>query len=95
QLIGFNYYSGLFYSTSGSKQEGRALAAGIHEATLAIGMSLGTIAGGWLGTVAGPRAPYWMSAGFILFLIAVQIAARQRWETGRSENDSISGDELF
>jgi len=95
QLIGFNYYSGLFYSTSGSKQEGRALAAGIHEATLAIGMSLGTIAGGWLGTVAGPRAPYWMSAGFILFLIAVQIFARQRWQSDHSENESISGNEPF
>src|SRR3954464_11709629 len=29
QLVGFNYFSGLYYSTAGSSDEGRALAAGI------------------------------------------------------------------
>jgi predicted MFS family arabinose efflux permease len=83
QLVGFNYYSGLFYSTAGSKQEGRALAAGIHEATLAAGMALGTIAGGWLGSFAGTRAPYRMAGGFILAMVVVQLAAWQLWKRGK------------
>jgi MFS family permease len=79
QLVGYNYFSGLFYSTAGSSHERRALAAGIHEATLAGGMAFGTIVGGVLGSVVSHRMPYLLAAGVMLVLIAVQSAAWWRW----------------
>ncbi len=79
QLVGYNYFSGLFYSTAGSPDERRALAAGIHEATLAGGMAIGTMAGGILGSVGGHRMPYAVAAGVMLALTIVQSTAWWRW----------------
>lgn len=79
QLVGYNYFSGLFYSTAGSSNDSRALAAGIHEATLAAGMAVGTIVGGVLGSMYGHRVPYLMSAAVLLSLVVVQGAAWWNW----------------
>jgi len=79
QLIGYNYFSGLFYSTAGSDNEGRTLAAGIHEATLAGGMAMGTLIGGVLGTFVSARSPYWLAATCVLILIFLQTAAWRMW----------------
>ena len=68
QLVGYNYFSGLFYSTAGSSHEGRALAAGIHEATLAAGMAVGTIVGGLVGTWVNHRLPYLLAAAVMVVL---------------------------
>ena len=62
QLVGYNYFSGLFYSTAGSSQDQRTMAAGIHEATLAAGMAIGTVTGGVLGSMIGQRVPYLLAA---------------------------------
>ena len=79
QLVGYNYFSGLFYSTAGSSPERRALAAGIHEGTLAGGMVIGTLAGGVLGSLVNRRMPYLLAAVVMLVLIVVQSAAWWRW----------------
>ena len=79
QLVGYNYFSGLFYSTAGSSHERRALAAGIHEATLAVGMAVGTIVGGVLGTLVNQRVPYLLASAVLLVMIVVQIVAWWRW----------------
>ena len=79
QLVGYNYFSGLFYSTAGSPDERRALAAGIHEATLAGGMAIGTLTGGILGSVGGRRMPYMAAAAVLLALAVVQSTAWCRW----------------
>ena len=79
QLVGYNYFSGLFYSTAGSSHDRRALAAGIHEATLAAGMAIGTVVGGVLGSLAGHRMPYLLAAAVVLVLLAVQSAAWWSW----------------
>ncbi|MBI3864559.1 MAG: MFS transporter [Planctomycetia bacterium] len=84
QLVGFNYFSGLYYSTAGSSHETRALAAGIHEATLAAGMSFGMVAGGLFGSLFGHRFPYQLAASVIAVLIAVQLAAWRTWLAPRS-----------
>jgi predicted MFS family arabinose efflux permease len=80
QLVGFNYFSGLFYSSAGPSVKQRTLAAGLHEATLAVGMAVGTLAGGWLATQYGHRVPYQLAAvGIVLFLLLqVAVAVRQR-----------------
>jgi MFS family permease len=94
QLVGFNYFSGLYYSTAGSSDEGRALAAGIHEATLAAGMALGTIAGGVFGSLINHRFPYLMAAVAIVVLIVAQIVAAWRWvrPLARSESEPAGTD---
>lgn len=79
QLVGYNYFSGLYYSTAGSSHENRALSAGIHEATLATGMALGTIAGGVFGSLINHRLPYLLAATVILVLIAIQSVAWWNW----------------
>jgi MFS family permease len=85
QLVGYNYFSGLFYSTAGSSNERRALAAGIHESTLAIGMAVGTVAGGVLGSVYNLRVPYMLAAVVLMVMVAVQFAAWMRWVGGTSD----------
>lgn len=79
QLVGLNYFSGLYYSTVGSSDENRAFAAGIHEATLAIGMAVGTIAGGWLGSAVSQRAPYIFAAAMVVLLAGIQVVAWLKW----------------
>ena len=79
QLVGYNYFSGLYYSTAGSSHDRRALAAGIHEGTLAIGMAIGTIVGGVLGSLAGQRMPYLLASIVVLTLVVVQSTAWWRW----------------
>lgn len=79
QLVGYNYFSGLFYSTAGSASTGRALAAGIHEATLAAGMAIGTITGGALGSLVNHRVPYLMAAVVMIVLIALQSVVWWSW----------------
>lgn len=79
QAVGFNYFAGLFYSTMGSSQKSRALSAGIHEATLAAGMAVGTILGGTLGTLVNLRVPYLLAAIMILVLAATQAVTWNRW----------------
>lgn len=72
QLIGYNYFSGLFYSTAGTNDKGRAFAAGVHEATLATGMATGTVIGGVLGSQVHFRAPYVLAAIVLVVIILVQ-----------------------
>ena len=79
QLVGYNYFSGLFYSTAGSSHESRSLAAGIHESTLAIGMAVGTVAGGALGSIYNLRVPYLLAAVVLVLMAAVQVIAWYRW----------------
>lgn len=79
QLVGYNYFSGLFYSTVGSAHESRALAAGIHEATLAVGMAVGTIVGGVLGSVVNVRVPYQLAAAVLFVMIVAQSIAWWNW----------------
>lgn len=79
QLVGYNYFSGLFYSTVGSSHESRALAAGIHEATLAIGMAVGTIVGGVLGSLVNHRVPYLLAAVVLGVMIIAQTIAWWIW----------------
>ena len=79
QLVGYNYFSGLFYSTAGSSHERRALAAGIHEATLATGMAVGTMIGGVLGSLFDSRMPYLLAAVVLMLMVAIQLLAWMRW----------------
>lgn len=84
QLVGYNYFAGLFYSTAGATQSKRALAAGIHEATLAGGMAVGTVFGGLLGSTVSHRMPYLLAAAVTAVLAAMQIASHRVWAPRRT-----------
>jgi len=72
QLIGYNYFAGLYYSTSGTADDARGSASGMHEATLACGIGAGALIGGIAGQLADPRMPYKIAACFIVTLACVQ-----------------------
>jgi MFS family permease len=72
-LLGYNYFSSLYYSTTGSADHRKGSAGGVHEATLALGFAGGSLLGGVAGSFAGERAPYRLAAGVITALVVVQI----------------------
>jgi MFS family permease len=72
QLVGVNYFSSLYYTTTGSHDENRGAASGMHEATLAFGIAFGSILGGWTGLYWGDRSPYLLAAAAILVMLGVQ-----------------------
>lgn len=71
-LVGYNYFSSLYYSSTRGKDEARGAAMGLHEATLAVGMTCGAALGGVLGTFAGPGSPYLLAACVVVMLGCVQ-----------------------
>jgi MFS family permease len=79
QLVGYNYFSGLFYSAAGNPEQNRAFTAAIHEATLAAGMAVGTTVGGALGNWAGHRVPYQLGAVVVVGVLAGQLIGWWRW----------------
>ena len=74
QSTGFNYFASLYYSATGSSDERRASASGIHEATLAFGIAAGSAGGGLIGYLVDIRKPYLLAAGVIAALVCVQVA---------------------
>lgn len=72
-LCGYNYFASLYYSTTGTADDQRGAAGGIHEATLAIGIGAGSLVGGLAGDYSGIRAPYVLGAMVIGALAVVQM----------------------
>ena len=72
QLVGYNFFASIYYSTTGVTEERRGAASGIHEFTLAIGFAAGAVGGGYLGHLSGNRAPYQLAAAVIVALLIVQ-----------------------
>ena len=66
---GFNYFSNVCYSTSGSRQHDRGRTAGKMEAIISLGMATGTVLGGAVG-VLHSRAPY-VLVGVVVFVLAI------------------------
>ncbi len=73
QLMGYNFFASLYYSTAGSVESQRGAASGWHEASLAMGFVVGSVLGGLIGQYAGVKAPYLLGAAIILVLAVVQM----------------------
>ena len=78
QLLGYNYFASLYYSTTGVAEEQRGAASGMHEFTLAMGFAAGATVGGFVGQLAGSRAPYQLAAAVIMVLLVVQVTTLAR-----------------
>ena len=72
-LTGYNYFSGLYYSSASRSDASRGFSCGMHEATLGFGFAAGAIGGGFVGNLAGTRSPYLLGILIILLLMIVQI----------------------
>ncbi len=77
-LFGYNYFASLFYSTTGSAENRKGTASGIHEATMALGLAAGSLCGGMAGNVAGVRAPFVLAAVVIAVLFVLQLFAYRK-----------------
>ena len=71
-LVGFIYFSGIYYSSAGHDDSRRGFASGMHEATLGIGIAFGSAVGGLLGDVISDRIPYLLSAAVVVVLLGIQ-----------------------
>ena len=75
QLVGFNYFASLYYSTHGSNLSRRGGAMGLYEATLGLGFAAGSALGGVLAErLHQGRLPYYLGAG-VIFLFALAQSA--------------------
>ena len=66
-MLGFNYFSSLYYAISGSSDCRRGRACAVVEFTLSLGVVMGTLLGGFTGAALGVRAPY--QTGFVVVVV--------------------------
>ena len=81
-FMGYNYFSSIFYSTTGFGEKRRGLVAGVHEATVAAGFTAGSLGGGYAGATWGVRVPFEICIGVIacfgVLQLVAHLALRQR-----------------
>jgi len=75
-MTGYVYFSGMFYSTTSFKNERKGLASGLHEATLAIGFTGGSLGGAYIADAMGVRAAFEVAIAVLLVFMALQFLAR-------------------
>jgi MFS family permease len=68
--FGFSFSSHLYYGTCGSKKRSKQMA--IHEATISLGVIIGSGSGGYLAGNCGVYWPYW----FALIILALGLTAQ-------------------
>jgi predicted MFS family arabinose efflux permease len=82
-LSGYNYFAGMFYSTTGFADDQKVMASSMHEATLAVGVGVGSLLGGVAGVYFGERMPYLLCGLAIVVFSGIQWALfaswRRRW----------------
>ncbi len=80
-MMGYSYFSGIFYSTTGLGPRRLGLASGLHEAALALGFLLGSLGGGYISQQAGIRYPYLICLGVLSVFVVLQTLVF--WVVGR------------
>jgi MFS family permease len=83
-LIGFDYFSGIYYSNTGNEDKKRGFASGMHEASLGLGIAAGSLSGGIAGNFLGDRIPYLLAVIVIGCLTVLQVRLfvkrRKNWK---------------
>ena len=78
-LMGYTYFSSLYYSTSGAHDRKKGRASGLHEATFGLGLASGAVFGGYLGAEWGPRVPYLTGIAVVGFSMLIQCLIYRRY----------------
>ncbi|MCX5647308.1 MAG: MFS transporter [Phycisphaerae bacterium] len=77
---GFAYCSHLYYGASASRKRSTRMA--IHEIVISLGLTIGSLAGGYLAEHVGLYTPYWFALGLVglgtVVQMAIHIGARPR-----------------
>jgi len=83
---GFAYCSHLYYGASASRKRSARMA--IHEIVISLGLTTGSLAGGYLAEHVGLYAPYWFAVGLVGLGTAIQmvihVGSRARVRIARS-----------
>jgi MFS family permease len=80
--FGLSFSSHLYYGTCGSRNRSKQMA--IHEATISLGVIIGSATGGYLAANLGAYQPYWFAIAALALGLLAQIAV---WATlGRKPN---------
>ncbi len=72
-MLGFNYFSSLYYATSGSSDCRRGRACSVVEFTLSLGIVMGTLLGGFAGDAFGFRAPYQLAVVVVAAMFILEL----------------------
>ncbi len=70
-VSGYTYQASVFFTMEEMTEKGKG--GGLHEAVLGIGMALGPLLAGWVGSHCSLRSPYFFCAGVLVVLIAAQM----------------------
>ena len=89
-FTGYNYFSGLYYSSASRSDANRGFACGMHEATIGLGFAGGAIGGGAVGHFAGVRSPYQLGILVILLLMLTQFVIYLRQIKPRQSKRSLT-----
>jgi predicted MFS family arabinose efflux permease len=81
--FGFAYSSHLYYGACGSKK--RSIQMAIHEATISLGVIVGSGSGGYLVGEFGVYSPYWFAVAIVALGLLAQLVVLVIGRTGRSE----------
>jgi len=71
-MMGYTYFSSLFYNAVGNPPDRKGRAFGLNEACLCVGAAGGSCLGGYLGADWGARAPFQVAAALVVGLLLVQ-----------------------
>ncbi|MDP7742242.1 MAG: MFS transporter [Lentisphaeria bacterium] len=72
-MLGFNYFSSLYYATSGSSDCRRGRACSVVEFTVSVGVVMGTLLGGFAGAAFGFRAPYQLAVVVVAAMFILEL----------------------
>jgi len=70
--FGFSYSSHMYYGACGKKKRSKQMA--IHEATISLGVIIGSATGGYLAANSGAYQPYWFAIAALALGLLAQIA---------------------
>jgi DHA1 family multidrug resistance protein-like MFS transporter len=71
-VSGYTYQASVFFTMEEMVEKGKG--GGLHEAILGIGMALGPLLAGWVGSRHSLRSPYFFCAAVLLMLTVAQMA---------------------
>ncbi len=72
-MMGYNYFASMFYSTTSFSSRRVGLASGIHQGSMAIGFTAGSLGGGYLSLHSGIRVPYQVCIAILLCSLLFQV----------------------
>jgi predicted MFS family arabinose efflux permease len=78
-MMGYNYFSSLFYNRHANEDRRQGSGFGLNEAFLGLGAAGGSLLGGLAVDDWGARAPFGMAAAVILVALSWQVVRFSRF----------------